>query len=69
VRRSRSFVLAWMILPGGAALGFAAGSAGGIVALDAIFRHRGRALTVFLAVVPLVQVVVFFLAELLIGHD
>lgn len=62
-------VLAWSILPGGAALGFASGLAGGMAALIAIVRGRERALTVFAAVVPLGLVVLFVAAELLIGHD
>lgn len=62
-------VLSWTILPGGAALGFLAGLAGGIVALVAIVRHGERALAVFLAIGPLVMVVLFLLAELLIGHE
>ena len=62
-------VLAWSVLPGGAALGFACGLAGGIVGLVAIFRDRERAPTVFAAIAPLVMVVAFVLAELLIGHD
>ena len=62
-------VLAWSILPGGAALGFASGLAGGVVALVAIFRRGERAITVFASVLPLVLVVAFVLAELLVGHD
>ena len=44
---------AWMILPGGAALAFACGLVGGV----------------YLAVLPMVLVLIFVLAELLIGHD
>lgn len=62
-------VIAWMILPGGAALGFVSGVTGGILAVGAIRRRGERALSVYAAVVPLVMVVVFVLAELLIGHD
>jgi hypothetical protein len=62
-------VMAWTILPGGAALGFASGVAGGVVALRAILRHRERAVSVFAATLPLVLVVAFVLAELLIGHE
>src|SRR3990172_5677240 len=62
-------VLAWSILPGGAALGFASGLAGGVVALVAIFRRGERAITVFAAILPLALVVAFVLAELLVGHD
>lgn len=60
---------AWRVLPGGAALSFAFGLAGGIVALVAILRRGERALTVFAAVLPLAFVVLFVAAELLIGHD
>lgn len=62
-------VLAWTILPGGAALGFACGLAGGVVGLVAIVRGRERALAVFAALAPFATVVAFVLAELLIGHD
>lgn len=62
-------VLAWSILPGGAALGFACGLAGGIAGLVAIVRHQERALAVYAALVPFAMVVAFVLAELLIGHD
>jgi len=60
---------AWSVLPGGAALAFASGLAGGVVGLVAILRRGERALTVYAAVLPLVLVVVFVAAELLIGHD
>jgi hypothetical protein len=43
--------------------------AGGVVALRAILRHRERAVSVFAATLPLVLVVAFVLAELLIGHE
>ena len=62
-------VIAWTILPGGAVLGFVSGVTGGILAVRAIRRHGERALSVYAAVVPLVMVVAFVLAELLIGHD
>ena len=62
-------VLAWRILPFGAGLGFLFGLAGGASALVAIARHHERALAVYLAVVPMLQVVFFVLGELLIGHD
>lgn len=62
-------VTAWRILPGGALLGFASGIAGGVLALVAIVRRGERALLVFAAVAPLVLVVAFVLAELLVGHD
>jgi hypothetical protein len=61
-----ALVLSTALAGAGGGLSFASGLAGGIVALVAIFRHRERALTVFLAVVvPPVQVVLFVLAELL----
>ncbi len=63
-------VLAWRVMgPAGAAPGFACGLVGGVVALVAIFRRGERAITVFAALVPLVFVLVFVLAELIIGHD
>lgn len=62
-------VPAWKVFPGGAALGFACGLVGGVVALLAIVRHGERALAVFAAVVPLLLVVGFVAAELLVGHD
>jgi hypothetical protein len=61
-------MLAWAILPGGAGLGLACGLVGGVAALVAL-RRGERALTVFAAVLPLVLVVFFVAAELLIGHD
>ncbi len=60
---------AWSILPGGAWLGFAAGFAGGIAALVALVRRHDRAVLVYVAVLPLVAVVAFLAAELLIGHE
>jgi hypothetical protein len=62
-------VTAWAVLPLGAALGFASGVVGGVFALLAIRRHGERALAVFASILPLVMVVVFVLAELLVGHD
>jgi len=55
--------------PLGAFPGFAAGLADGVAGLVAVFRRGERAVTVFVAILPLVFVVVFVLAELLIGHD
>ena len=60
-------VLAWTIVPRGAAFGFACGIAGGVAAIVAI-RRGERALTVFAAVVPLVFVVAFVVAELAVPH-
>jgi hypothetical protein len=48
--------------------GLAFGLAGGVLALVAIFRRGERALTVFAALLPFLNVVIFLLAELLIGH-
>lgn len=62
-------VTGWTILPGGAALGLLSGLAGGILALRAITSHRERGIAVFAALLPLVLVVAFVLAELLVGHD
>ncbi len=63
-------VLAWRVMgPAGAVPGFVCGLAGGVVALVAIFRRGERAITVFAASVPFVFVVVFVLAELIVGHD
>ena len=49
--------------------GLAAGAIGGVLALVAITHRRERATSVMLAVVPLVLVVLFVLAELLVGHS
>jgi hypothetical protein len=62
-------VTGWAILPGGAALGLVCGLAGGILALRAIASHGERGVAVFAALLPLVLVVGFVLAELLVGHD
>lgn len=63
-------VPSWRLLgPLGAFPGLAAGAIGGVVALVAIGRRRERATSVVLAVVPLVLVVLFVLAELLVGHS
>ena len=48
--------------------GLILGLAAGVVALVAIIRRRERAATVFASVLPLLTVVGFVLAELLIGH-
>jgi len=63
-------VLGWRLMgPLGAFPGFACGLAGGVVAMVAIFRRGERAITVFAALVPLLLVVAFVLAELIVGHD
>jgi hypothetical protein len=60
----------WRLMgPAGAFPSFACALAGGVLALVAIFRRGERAITVFVAVVPLVSVVAFVLAELIVGHD
>ena len=59
----------WSFLPGGAALAFLCGIAGGVVAIVAVARRGERALLAYAAIVPLVLVVAFVLAEVLIGHD
>ena len=60
---------AWRILPLGGALGLLCGLAGGVIALVAILRNRERALLVFAALVPFALVVLFVLAELVVGQD
>jgi hypothetical protein len=55
------------VVPRGAALGFAAGLTGGAMALIAIMRDRERAVSVFVAVVPLVIAIAFVVAELISG--
>jgi hypothetical protein len=47
----------------------ALGFAGGVVGLVAIVRRGGRAVSVFAALVPFVNAVVFLLVEFLVGHD
>jgi hypothetical protein len=60
-------VSTWAIVPRGAALGFALAVAGGVAAIVAI-RRGERALTVFTAVLPLVCVAAFVVAELAVPH-
>lgn len=63
-------VPSWRLLGSlGAFPGLAAGAIGGVVGLVAIIRHRERSTSVMLAVVPLVLVTLFVLAELLVGHS
>lgn len=63
-------VLGWRLMgPLGAFPGLVSGLAGGVVALVAILRRGERAIAVFAAILPLVLVVAFVLAELLVGHD
>ena len=60
----------WRLMgPLGGGPGLAAGLVGGSLALVALFKRGERALTVIAAVLPLVFVLAFVLAELLVGHD
>jgi hypothetical protein len=61
------FVFAAAVMPRGAALGFGCGLAGGVAGLMAFVRNGERAVTVLVAVVPLVIAVAFVLAELISG--
>ena len=61
-------VFAAAVVPGSAALGFVCGLAGGVAALAAIIRDRERAVTVFMALVPLVVGVGFVLVEVISGN-
>jgi hypothetical protein len=63
------FMPLWSFLPGGAALAFFCGIAGGLIAIVAVARRGERGLLAYAAIVPLVLVVAFVLAELVIGHD
>lgn len=66
---SMALVSSWSLLGRiGGLPGLAFGMAGGIAALVAIFRRGERALTVFVALVPLLIIVFFLVAELL-GSD
>jgi hypothetical protein len=62
------FVFAAAVVPRGAAIGLVCGLAGGVTAMTAMIRNRELALTVFIALVPLVIAVVFLLAELISGN-
>ena len=61
-------LLAWSFLPGGALLSFLCGLAGGIIALIALIRQGERSWLVFLCLLPMLNVIVFILAEFLIPH-
>ena len=61
-------LFAWSILPGGAWLSFICGLAGGIIALIAIIRQQERSWLVWLTLLPMLNVVIFILAEFLIPH-
>jgi len=63
------FMPLWMFLPGGAMLAFTCGVVGGVAAIVAVKRDHERGLLAYAAIAPLVLVVVFVLAELLIGHE
>ena len=58
----------WRILPGGGWTFLITGFCGGILALLAIIRKRERNWLVYLAVLPLVQALIFFVGELFIPH-
>lgn len=58
----------WMILPGGGWTSLVTGFCGGVLALLAIIRWRERNWLVYLAVLPLVQTLIFFVGELFIPH-
>ena len=61
-------ILAYSVLPGGAWAGFICGIIAGVMALFAISRRQERSYLVFLAILPLVWVLLFLAAELLIPH-
>ena len=67
-----SFVLnfLWSVMPFhlGAFPSFLCGIIGGILALIAVTRLRDRSLLVYLAILPLISVIVFILAEFLLPH-
>ena len=64
------FNFTWRLMgPLGGFPSLAFGLAGGIVGLVAIFQRSERAVSVFVALVPFVGVIVFLLAEFLIGHN
>ena len=58
----------WSFLPGGALWSFLCGLAGGIIALSALLRQHERSWLSFLALLPMVNVLVFILAEFLFPH-
>jgi hypothetical protein len=61
-------LLAWSFLPGGAWLSFLCGLAGGIMALIAVIRQQERSWLVWLTLLPMLNVIIFIAAELLIPH-
>jgi hypothetical protein len=64
-----ALILAGTIVPRGAALGLACGAAGGMLGLLAVVRDRERALSVFVALVPLAIAVAFVLAVAIGGSS
>jgi ascorbate-specific PTS system EIIC-type component UlaA len=65
-----SFLLGflWLFLPGGALLGFLCGLVGGILALIAVISQHERSWLVFLSILPMFNVFIFILGEVLIPH-
>jgi hypothetical protein len=61
-------VFAAAVLPSAAAIGFICGLASGVSALVAIIRDRERALTVLVALFPIVIAVAFLLVQLISGN-
>ena len=61
-------VPAWMILPGGAALGLLCSLAGGILGLIAILRQHERSWALWLTLLPMLNAFAFLLGEFLIPH-
>ena len=62
-------IVGWSFLgPLGGLPGLACGLVGGVLALVAILRRGERALTVFAALFPFLNAVVFLLAEVFIPH-
>ncbi len=57
--------MAWQAIPFGAWPGFLVGIAGGVLALLAIIREKDRAITVIVAVMPMLFVIWFIAVELL----
>ncbi len=60
-----ALTFAWQLMPLGAWPGFIAQLAGGVFALIAVIRDQDRAVSVFLAVAPMLFVVWFLAAEVL----
>lgn len=62
------FIFSYMIIPGGAMIGFICGIIGGILALFVVVRQRERSWLVFLSILPLLWVLVFIIGEFLFPH-